>query len=69
VQHPNKQEAKSRPGQAILEGIEQKDKTMRKLLVLVVLAIFVCLMLLQFGPSVAFGSEPAGSSHVRAGTR
>jgi hypothetical protein len=41
---------------------------MRKLLALVAIATCVFLMLLQFGPSVVFGSEPAGSSHVRAGT-
>jgi hypothetical protein len=27
------------------------------------------LIFVQFGPSVVFGSEAAGSSHVRAGAR
>jgi hypothetical protein len=40
---------------------------MRKLLVLAVLVAIALLMLVQFGPSVVFGEEPAGSSHVRAG--
>ena len=42
---------------------------MRKFLVLAVLAAIALLMLVQFGPSVVFGSEPAGSSRVRAGAR
>ena len=55
----------------IAAGCEQNNrmKKMRKLLALAVLAAIALLMLVQFGPSVVFGSEPAGSSHVRAGAR
>ena len=42
---------------------------MRKLLVLTVLVAIAILMLVQFGPSVVFGGESAGSSYVRAGAR
>ena len=40
---------------------------MRNLFALVALATIVLLMLVQFGPSVVFGSEAAGSNQVRAG--
>ena len=45
-----------------------KMKKVRKLLAFVVLVASL-LIFVQFGPSVAFGSEAAGSSHVRAGAR
>jgi hypothetical protein len=44
-------------------------KKMRKLLALAVLAAIALLLLVQFGPSVVFGSEAAASGHVRAGAR
>jgi hypothetical protein len=44
-------------------------KTMRKFILLAVLATIVLLLLVEFGPAVVFGGEPAASSHVRAGTR
>jgi hypothetical protein len=52
-------------------GSEQNNrmKTMRKFLVLAVLVAIALLMLVQFGPSVVFGGEAAGSSHVRVGAR
>jgi len=39
---------------------------MHKLLALVALATIALIMLEQFGPAVVFGSEAAGSDHVRA---
>jgi hypothetical protein len=44
-------------------------KKIRRLLVLAVLVAIALLMLVQFGPSVVFGGETAGSSYVRAGGR
>lgn len=41
---------------------------MRKLFALTALAAVILLMLVQFGPSVIFGSKQAETSHVRAGT-
>jgi hypothetical protein len=50
-------------------GAAANKKRVRKLLAFVVLVASLVLIFVQFGPSVVFGSEAAGSSHVRAGAR
>jgi hypothetical protein len=52
-------------------SFDQKTRknTMRKFLVLAMLATIVVFMLVQFGPAVVFSEAPAPSSHVRIGIR
>lgn len=44
-------------------------KKASKLLAFIVLVASLLLICMQFGPPVVFGSEAAGSSHMRAGAR
>ena len=46
-----------------------RRKKARKMLAFIVLVASLLLICVQFGPSVVFGSEAAGSSHMRAGAR
>jgi hypothetical protein len=52
-----------------LGAAANRMKKGRKLLALLVLVASLLLIIVQFGPSVVFGSEAAGSSHMRAGAR
>lgn len=51
----------------LLGAAANRMKKVRKLLAFLVLVASLLLIFVQFGPSVVFGSEAAGSSHVRAG--
>jgi hypothetical protein len=52
-----------------LGAAANRMKKARKLLAFVVLVASLLLICVQFGPSVVFDSEAAGSSHMRAGAR
>ena len=52
-----------------LGAAANRMKKARNLLASVVLVATVLLIVIQFGPSVVFGSEAAVSSHMRVGAR
>jgi hypothetical protein len=52
-----------------LGAAANRMKKARKLLAIIMLVASLLLVSLQFGPSVVFGSEATGSSHMRAGAR